>query len=163
MTKMTKIVGVTALGLSIAASIPVFGHGYGGGMNGPGGGGWGPGNHMGYSGDRPCGQQAFYGANIEQRLGSLKESLNLTADQQPAWDQYEQAVKTMVDNRPAGGPWDNNANADAHFTQMEQHFAQMKAVYDARKALYDTLTDQQKETINNSMPGPFGHRLGYNG
>ena len=162
MTTITKIVGMTALGLGIVASIPVFGHGFGGGMHGPYGGGWGPENHMMYSGDRPCGQA--YGANVEQRLGSLKESLNLTADQQPAWDQYEQAVKTMVENRPAGGPhWNDSGDADTHFAQMEQHFTQMKAVFEARKALYDTLTDQQKETINNYMPGPYGHHLGYNG
>lgn len=163
MSNMTKIIGATALGLGVAVTVPVLGHGFGGGMHGSYGGGWGPGNHMGYSEGQPCGQ-AYYGANVEQRLGNLKESLNLTAEQQPAWDQYEQAVKTMVESRPARGPhWNNAGDAETHYAQMEEHFTQMKAVFEARKALYDTLTDQQKETINNYMPGPYGHRLGYNG
>jgi len=101
-----------------------------------------------------------FGENIEQHLSELKTSLQLTADQQPAWDQFEQAVKTMAENRP----WDNRGtDAESHFDQMQAHFTQMKAIFDARKALYDTLTEQQKETVNNYMPGPFGHHYGYNG
>ena len=157
MSNMTKIIGATVLGLGVAVAIPVLGHGYGGGMHGPSGGGYGPGpgHHMGMH----YGQMQ-YGANIEERLGSLKESLKLTTEQQPAWDQYEQAVKTMIDGHPRWGK--TPADAESHFAQMEQHFAQMKTVFDARKALYDTLTDEQKQTINKSMPGPFGHHFGYN-
>jgi hypothetical protein len=161
MSNLTKIIGATALGLGIAVAIPVLGHGFGAGMYGPTGGGWGPGHHMGML----HGEMHHGGGNIEQRLGTLKESLNLTAEQQPAWDQYEQAVKSLSESRPTGHPnWDNApGETEAHFAQMEQHLAQMKTVFEARKALYETLTDQQKETIDNYMPGPFGHHYSYNG
>ena len=154
MSNMTKIIGATALGLGVALAIPVLGHGYGhGGMHGGYGGGWGPGHHMMNSGDM------HFGGNMVQRLGDLKELLKLTNEQQSAWDQYEQAVKSMVES----GPWANmGTDAESHFDQMQAHFTQMQAVHDAQKALYDTLTEQQKETLNNYMPGPFGHHYSYN-
>lgn len=171
MNNMTKILGAAALGLGVAVAIPVLGHGFGAGMHGPYGsyggygGGWGPGHHMGmHYGPMNYGLM-HHGGNIEQHLNQLKESLKLTANQQPAWDQFEQAVKTMMENGPAGHPyWDNgSSNADEHYNQMEQHFTQMKAMFDAHKALYDALTDQQRQTLDNYMPGPYGHHHGYNG
>ena len=155
MSNMTKIIGAAALGLGVAVAIPVLGHGYGGGyggMHGPYGGmhgGYGPGHMMGN-----------FGGNVEQRLGDLKKSLELTTEQQTAWDQYETAVKSMVESRP----WENmGTDAESHFDQMQAHFSLMQAVHDSQKALYDTLTEQQKDTLNKSMPGPFGrHHLGYN-
>lgn len=171
MNNMTKILGAAALGLGVAVAIPVLGHGFGGGMNGSYGGygGWGPGHHMGmHNGPMNYGPMnhglMHYGGNIEQNLGELKESLNLTAGQLAAWDQFEQAVKTMLENGPAGHPyWGNGGgNADEHYAQMQEHFTQMKAMFDAHKALYDTLTEQQRETLNNYMPGPYGHHYGYN-
>jgi hypothetical protein len=101
----------------------------------------------------------YYGANVEQRLGDLKKQLELTTEQQTAWDQYEQAVKALAETGPMGNP---GTDVESHFNQMQAHFTQMKAVFDARKALYGTLTEQQKETIDNYMPGPFGHHYGYN-
>lgn len=165
MSNLTKIVGAAALGLGVAVAIPVLGHGFGAGMHGNGQTP-GAGHHMGmYSGQMQHGQmrpgQMHFGGNIEVGLSTLKQSLKLTTEQQPAWDQYEQAVKNMVDSRPAGHP--NWGNADEHYAQMEKHFTQMKAVFDAQKALYDTLTDEQKQKVNNTMPGPFGHHHGYNG
>lgn len=151
-----RIIGATALGLGIAVAIPVLGHGYGGGMHGPGGYGPGSGHHM----DMHYGQMQG-GAYMEKNLGTLKGALNLTTEQQPAWDQYEQAIKTMIDSHPRWGK--TPGDAESHFAQMEQHFAQMKTVFEARKALYETLTDQQKETLNNTMPGPYGHHFGYSG
>ena len=160
MSNMTKIIGATVLGLGVAVAIPVLGHGYSSGMHGPygdnsGGYGPGPGHHMGMHYG-----QMHYGGNIEERLGDLKESLKLTTEQQPVWAQYEQAVKTMTEGHPRWGK--TPSDAESHFAQMEQHFDQMKTVFEARKALYETLTDQQKETIDNYMPGPFGHHYGYN-
>ena len=165
MSNMTKIIGAAALGLGVAVAIPVLGHGYGGGMHGPYGGngggyggGWGPGpgHHMGMHYG-----QMHYGGNIEERLGNLKESLKLTTEQQPAWEQYEQAVKSMIEGHPRWGR--AYGDADSHFAQMEQHFAQMKTVFETRKTLYEALTDQQKQTIDNYMPGPYGYHYGYNG
>jgi len=155
MNNLTKIIGATALGLGVAVAIPVLGQGYGGGMHGPYGGGYGPGHMMGGGFG---GMHGYFGGNIEQRLGDLKKSLELTTEQQPAWDQFEQAVKTMAENTP----WGNATDIDSHFTQMQAHFTQMQTVFDAHKALYDTLTEQQKATFNNHMPGPFGHHYGYN-
>lgn len=161
MNNTAKIIGATALGLGIAVALPVLGHGYGygygGGMHGPNGGGFGPGHMMGYGGMHYG--HGYYGANIEQRLGDVKKSLNLTSKQQSAWAQYEQAVKTVVKNKP----WENaGTDMAAHFDQMQAHFTQMKAVYDAQQALYATLTEQQKETLNTNLPGPFGAGCDYN-
>lgn len=164
MSNMTKIIGAAALGLGVAVAIPVLGHGFGGGygnMHGDGGmhggmhGGYSPGHMMGN-----FGMHGDFGGNVEQRLGDLKKSLELTTDQQTAWDQYETEVKSMVESRP----WENmGTDAESHFDQMQAHFSQMKAVHDAQKALYDTLTEQQKDTINKYMPGRYGHHhLGYN-
>ncbi|MDH5327793.1 MAG: Spy/CpxP family protein refolding chaperone [Gammaproteobacteria bacterium] len=167
MSIMTKMVGATALGLTIAVAIPVLGHG-GAGMRGTQGGGdydHGPG-HMGmnfgqmHGGAMHPGQMHF-GANTDEALGTLKDSLKLSEEQQPAWNQFEQAVKSMFDNHPQWGS--ENGEVESHFAQMEQHFANMKTVFESRKALYETLTDQQKETINKTLPGPFGHHYGKNG
>ena len=163
---MTKIVGATALGFAVVIAIPVLGHG-GSGMYGPqNGGNYGhrP-DHMGMHGQMHNGPMhpghMHQGGNVEQQLGSLKNALKLTTEQQPAWDLYEQAVKTLVDSHPH---WGNaQGDAESHFAQMERHFANMKTVFETRKALYETLTDQQKETINNTMPGPMGHHFGYHG
>lgn len=160
MSNMTKIIGATALGLSIAVAIPVIGHEFGQGMHGPHGwgDGPGPGHHMGMG--MHFGQM-HYSGNVEERLGSLKDALQLTSKQQPAWDKYEQALKTMTESHPR---WGNAASdADTHFAQMEKHITQMKAIFEARKALYGSLTKQQKQTIDKYMPGLYGHHFGYNG
>lgn len=161
MSNMTKIIGAVALGLGVAVAIPVLGHGYGGGMHGPyGDDDWGPGRHMGMHNGQMHDGQMHYGGNFEQRLSGLKESLELTDEQQPAWDQYEQAVKTMTEGHPRWGKAPRDA--ESRFDRMEQHFTQMKAVFESRKALYETLTDEQKETVDKYTPGPFGHHYGYN-
>ena len=154
MNNTAKIIGATALGLSIAVALPVLGHGYGGGMHG---GGYGPQHMMGYGGMHGYGN---YGANIEQRLGDVKKSLELTTKQQPAWNQYEQAVKAMAQTKPGEISGTDISN---HFDQMQAHLTQMKTVYDARQALYDTLTQQQKATFDNLMPGPVEHFRGFMG
>jgi hypothetical protein len=126
------------------------------------GGGYGPG-HMMHSDNMPY-EQMHSGANVEQRLGNLKESLQLTAEQQPAWDQFEQAVKTMAESEPDGRfHWDDEgSDSETHFAQMQQHLTQMQSVFEARKALYDTLTEQQQETMSGFMPGPLGNHFGRN-
>ena len=160
MSITTKIIGAAALGLGVAIAIPVLGHGYGSGMHGPDGDGWGPGRHMGMHSGQMHNGPMHYSGNFEERLGDLKVSLDLTDEQQPVWDQYEQAVKSMIEGHPR---WSKApGDAESHFDRMEQHFTQMKAVFEARKSLYETLTDQQKDTVNNYMPGPFGHHYGYN-
>lgn len=153
---MTKIIGAAALGLGVAVAIPVLGHGFGGGYGNMHGGGYGPGpGHM--MGN--YGMHGNFGGNIEERLGDLKKSLELTSEQQTAWDQYETAIKSMVESRP----WENmGTDPQSHFDQMQAHFSQMQAVHDAQKALYDTLTEEQKATLYKYMPGRHGHHLGYN-
>jgi len=150
-----KIIGATALGLGIAVAIPVLGQGYGMGMHGAYGGGFGSGHHM--MGLTGMGHgQSYFNGNIEQHLEELKTALQLTTDQQTAWDQFEQSVKAMT----ASGHW--NSGMGFMGGDPETHFTQMKAVFDAHKALYDTLTDQQKDTLNNHMPDSFGPHCGYN-
>jgi len=158
MNNTAKIIGATVLGLGIAVALPVLGHGYGygGGMHGPYGGGYGPGHMMGFGGMHEG--RGYFGANIEQQLSDVKKSLELTTEQQTAWDQYEQAVKALAANKP----WENSGtNMANHFDQMQAHFTQMKTVYDAQQTLYSTLTQQQKATFDNLMPGPFGHHWGF--
>lgn len=153
MKKMTKIIGMSVLGLSVAVTIPVLAYEAGTTMHGPG-------HNMMRSGMMPM-RMMHSEANVEQHLGQLKESLQLTEDQQPAWEQFEQAVTTMAANKPAG-PWghaqgNDSGDMETHFAQMEQRMAQMKTVFEARKALVETLTDKQKEAMESFMPGPFGH------
>ncbi len=167
MNKMTKIIGVSALGLGIVVSIPVLGHGIGTAMHGHDSGAYGPGHHMMHSDGMPY-EQMHSGANVEQRLGSLKESLQLTTEQQPVWEQFEQAVKTLAVSEPAGhfhwgdATGNEGGDSEAHFAQMEQHLEKMKTVFVARKALYETLTEPQKETMKGFMSGSFGHHFGPN-
>jgi Spy/CpxP family protein refolding chaperone len=166
MSNMTKIAGAVALGLGIAVAIPVLGHGggYGYGMHGPyggNGGGWGPGHHMGMHDGQMNYGQMHGSVNVEQNLGDLKASLDLTTDQQPVWDQYESAVKNMIETRPMDRP--RTGSAEEHFAQMEEHMTHMQAVFKARKTLYETLTDEQKKTLDGYGPGPYGHHFGYRG
>jgi hypothetical protein len=147
MSKTKKILGMSALGLGIIVSIPVLAHGPGMAMHGPGG-------NMKHSG------MMHSEANVEQHLGQLKESLQITEAQQIAWESFEQAVKSMA----ANGPMTHNheghtpgGDMDNHFVQMEQRMAQMRSIHEARKALFNTLTDEQKKILENFMPGPFGH------
>jgi len=162
MNNLTKIIGALALGLGIAVAVPVLGHSFGGGMHGPQGNGFGPGHHgsMGVGHMMNPGYMNFDGS-VELRLGDLKTALKLTAEQLPAWNQYEQAIKSMVELHPRWG--ETTADTESHFAQMDQHLEQMKAVFEARKALYETLTSEQKDTVSKQMPGPFGHHYGYRG
>jgi hypothetical protein len=157
MSKPTKLTVVAALGLGIVAALPVLAYGPFGSGCGPDGFGPGPGRmHWG---------MMNRGAVIEQRLSTLKDTLKLTAQQQPAWDHFEQAVKEMVASQPLQHPgWGpagfaGPASADAHLAQMEKRVAQMKKVVEARDALFDTLTPQQKSTVEGFFPPPpFGGR-----
>jgi hypothetical protein len=97
--------------------------------------------------------------NVEQHLGKLKESLQLTKAQQPAWKRFEQAVKTMAANKPLEHNQEHHmpdSGMDAHFARMEKNMSEMKSVVEARKALFETLTEEQKQSMENFMPGPFG-------
>lgn len=162
MSNTAKILGGIGLGLAIAVALPALGHGYGNGYGygmGMHGGGFGQGHHM-MGNEGMLHGPMHLGANAEQRLGDLKLSLQLTGEQEPAWNRFETAVK----NLSASAPWNTpSTDIEGHFDQMQDHLTQMKAVFEARKALYETLTEQQKATVNNYLPGPFGHHYGYNG
>jgi hypothetical protein len=157
MSKMTKIIGVSALGLGIAVSIPVLAHEMGTAMHDHKGCADGSDHKMMHSGMMPKAMKHSE-MNVEQHLGNLRESLELTTEQHPVWERFEQAVKTMASNKPmthAHGNHGPDSNMEDHFARMEQHMGKMKKVFEARKALYETLTEKQKETMKNSMPGPF--------
>ena len=153
MSKVKKIIGVSALGLVAVISIPVLAHALGMTRHGPG-------NNMGHPGMMPMAMMHSK-ANIDQHLSKLKKSLRLTEKQKPAWDHFEQAVKTVTTSGPMGhfhGQQGPSGDMKSHFAQMEQRMTKMKTVFQTRKALIDTLTEDQKKTLYNFMPGPFGHR-----
>jgi hypothetical protein len=146
---MKKIIGVSALGLGIVISTPLLAHGPGGNMQHP----------MQHSGMMPMAMMHSK-ANLEQHLSQLKKSLQLTKAQQPAWNRFAQAVKTMAVRGPMGhnhGDQVTSGDMASHFARMEQRMAQMKTVFEARKVLVETLSEDQKKAMENVMSRHLGH------
>lgn len=119
---------------------PGFGHGWGG-HHGMMGGTQHPARVHGWatSGD-PV-------AVANQFLGDQRTALNITADQQPAWDAYAEAIQaraarmeTHHQARFNGTSLDAGQRLDFH----QQGFDQLQAVIAASQALYDQLTPDQQ-------------------
>jgi protein CpxP len=153
-------VGVVA-GLSLAVAAvtiaqpvggmgPGYGHGMGMGQ------GYGPG-----AGVDPT-------TRIDTRLGEMKAQLNLTADQEAAWQTFTvaarkqaadmQALRSQMQQDPGTAPDRMGQRA----TMMQQRSEAMATMTNAFNALYAVLTPAQKAIADQSfgMMGRGGMRFG---
>jgi Spy/CpxP family protein refolding chaperone len=139
MKTLSKITLGTLAALGLAASTAVLAHGFGP-MMGQGQHGFGP---MGQ-----C-QNGGPGAHLD----NLKSALKLTAKQEPAWQAFEQAVRTQMASHGSGHPMANGPDGmEAHIAFMEQRLAGMKAIQKARTDLYQVLTNEQKAVFDQFGP-----------
>ena len=163
MKQMTKrYLGIAAASaIVIGMTTGVFAHG----VFGPGfGPGWGGhqgmmGGHQGMMGSHQGmmgGRQGMMGgdplAYADQQLTRLKTTLGITADQEGAWNTYEETVKSkaavMLSHRQtlsAGGM----ATPEQRFTFHQQGLDQMQKVIVASRDLYTELTPEQQARAGN--------------
>lgn len=126
---------------------PGFGRGPGAGMMGPGFG-------MGF--DSP--------AVLAARLGDFKTALKITAEQEPAWQKYEAAVRQVAETRQTfhaamqAQMQDPKATID-HAAQHEAMGKLFATQQTARAELYAVLTPEQKALADQQMRPGFGRRM----
>ncbi len=159
MKKTTKqflgIAAASVLVASVASGVfahggfgPGFGPGWGGnhGMMGGPGGMHGPGGGPGWM---MRGDPVAY---ADQQLTGLKSTLDISADQEDAWNTYEAAVKgklgVMLSHRQSMFGSGQIA-PEERFTFHQQGLEQMQKVITARRDLYAVLTPEQQERAGN--------------
>lgn len=101
------------------------------------------------------------------RLAYLEASLQLTADQQPIWEKWRQAVAAGAEKErndcladlPAAGHRPTALDRDSHLEKMmATKVAALEAARPALEALYQSLTPEQKEAFDRPMDGEhWGH------
>lgn len=91
-------------------------------------------------------------ANTKQRLSDLKNNLGITAEQEAAWNAYEQAVEGKIElmqtHRQAminNGPVTPEQRQAFH----QEGFNQMTKIRDARRGLLQVLTPEQQSKTGN--------------
>jgi hypothetical protein len=160
MKRTHKIVAATIATLSLAAVTAVFaspGMGMGpmGGMHG----GFGPGGHM--AGADPATQ-------LDTHLGQLKDELEITAAQEPAWQAFAGKAKQQAQSMQATRARMHEASGLASDPMaprtefMKQRMAAMDAMNTAKKELYAVLTPQQTASADKrfGQTGPMGQMGG---
>ena len=110
------------------------------------------------------GRQPKMGAMVEGRLAYLKGELNITAEQQPAWDAYAAAVAGRVELMQ--GMHEGMAKTmqtgtatermDARISGMEAMLESMKAMKPATDGLYAVLKDEQKAVADELIGSDCG-------
>ncbi|CAN7329558.1 Spy/CpxP family protein refolding chaperone [Aminobacter sp. LjRoot7] len=123
-------------------------------------GGWGDGSWFGGL----MGRQPKMGAMVEGRLAYLKGELNITSDQQPAWDAYATAVTERVELMQGMhegiaktmGTGTAPERMDARISGMEAMLESMKAMKPATEGLYSVLKDEQKAVADELIGGDCG-------
>lgn len=142
-------------------------HGYGPGP-GPHGHGMGPGWGMhGYGMGPGWGMFSAYSGNTEERLAGLKSELEITAEQDAAWQAFVKSVKQRDESRAAWFAKMHEARAAGSLPEllaqqdemMKQHQAERQATTSALKELYAVLTTEQK-SIADQRFGGFGPGYG---
>lgn len=165
-----KLKTAIALGASTAL---IAGLAVAGGYGGPGWAGMGPmGAGMGMGGGAAWGHGMMggnFGWNhagiMENRLAALKGELKLTANQEPAWQKFEDAAKqqgaAMQALRDAAqtAPQSAPERMTRHTEFMQQRLAGMQAVSAAFNDLYAVLTPAQKAIVDQG----FGPMAGWRG
>ncbi len=125
--------------------------GKGPGMMQDGGPGMGPGMMKGGARGASAEQRAEF---HQQRLAAMKQTLNITAEQEPAWNAF--VAKADAHQPGSMGPPPAAAGPDgfgAHIAFMKERLASMEQMQGAYKQLYAVLTPAQRERLGNSF-GP---------
>lgn len=112
-----------------------------------------------YAGDpasntEPGGKARQHGdpvANSEKHLAAFKKELNITSDQEQAWDAYAEKTKSSVKDirdRMNEAMHDQPQTAperfDRHIALMKERLANFEKMDEALKQLYAVLTPEQK-------------------
>jgi hypothetical protein len=102
------------------------------------------------------------------RLAYLEARLQLTADQQPQWDKWRQAVAGGAEKErtdcladvPAAGTRPTALDRDSHLEKMmATKVATLQGARPALEALYQSLTAEQRLVFDRPMHGAYeGHR-----
>ncbi|THT99289.1 hypothetical protein E9531_12895 [Lampropedia puyangensis] len=94
-----------------------------------------------------------------ERIAQLKEKLNLSPNQQGAWEQYQSAMKPA--ERPNGPREVKPALTEKQKTQMHQRMqAEHQTREAATQAFYAQLTPTQQKIFDAEAPKPGPHREG---
>lgn len=159
------VIGLGVIGANLAAAGPYGGRGNcqnGGYMSqqmGPGAMSY-PRGGMG----QPMMNPQMRQQRMQQHLGAAEQALNLTAEQQPAWDRFVaarqanaqqmQAQRQAMMAQAGQGPQAMMAN---RMQFMEQRLERMKQARAELDALYAELTPEQRG-IADQVLGPMGGR-----
>lgn len=121
---------------------------------------WGDGGWFG----GVMGRQPKMGAMVEGRTAYLKGELNITTEQQAAWDAYASAVSGRVELMQ--GIHEGMAETmkkgtatermDTRISGMEAMLESLKAMRPATEGLYAVLTDEQKVVADDLIGGDCG-------
>ena len=136
-----------------------YGPGYGMGWGGHMGGYYGMGPGMMYG--NGMGPQAMFGGNfgnVDENLAALKSQLNISGDQESAWQDFAKSAKERSAKRQAQFEKLRQAGSrDEFFAQQQKFFEQRQADFEANgKALdklYAALTPEQKQRADQSFGG----------
>lgn len=103
----------------------------------------------------------------------VKSVLNLTEEQQPAWDSFVTTIQNQMGQMgPGMGGMMNQAQGsdpmalmDSRIQFMEQRLEGMKEVRGAMEQVYTSLSDEQKAALRGYMAGHHGMmgRMGHRG
>jgi|GEM_PF-6447053 len=97
---------------------------------------------------------------IDARAQQIKQVLNLTGEQQAAWQKFEdtwreQAKALQVQHQQVrtDSPVTAPERLQRQIALMEQKLAAMKAISVSQQALYEVLTPQQRQIMDAQAPG----------
>lgn len=108
------------------------------------------------------------GKRMEERQAQLKTALKLNANQEAAWNQYQQAMKPPAGANPTGGAADWSKlttpqrleKMQALHAERQQHMAQH---VQATQQFYAALTPEQQKVFDSMQNHGKGGREGHNG
>ncbi len=132
------VIGITAAGISLVSADGWGCQGYGKhGRDYRG---------MGMMGGAPS-------EKIERRLEYLKNELEITPEQEPAWEALKQDISTKVTTMRVGFKQRGSQLAVTERTErMRQNAQQMSNLADAIDEFYRILTPEQQEVADNMRP-----------
>jgi len=155
---LASLLGVALVATPLASAYGPWGgdcprYERGGGFGGPGGGPGGMqrpyGRGMGPGGMRGPGTM------MGSRLVLLKERLQITADQEPAWAAFEAAVSSKMEQRMARRDAGRPSTVEERVARIRDRTATGLAVADAMEALYGVLTPEQQAVADQyALMGP---------
>ena len=159
------IIGVvTAVGITAATASYVSAGPWGGCFND------GPRSEYGYGGHGPSKffRKSMWGGGPsterhQERVEYLKFKIKITPDQEPAWQQLENALNAkmeMIQDRFQERRDGKSVTLPNRSDQLRSHADQMNKIADAFDNLYAQLNDEQKASAEDlhRMIGPKGRR-----